>query len=406
MNKNLTFKIYLPSILLILLFHISFISLPYWSGYYTFKYAVIVIIGCFLIFKLKIILNKRFFKINIILLFYVFLVLLSSYINKQYISSRDTFLAAVIFSAIILEIFFLFEYFTIKSKTNKLINILYYLTLFYVAITDMVLIIKPNLYIEKGMYYLIGNKFVVAYLHLQLIALYLQKGKLNNCIVRKNKLNIIFLCILTLFISLKIECSTGIVGLLIMILLISSRKINQKILKKPLLVIFILIVATLFLFLFSSILDNKLVSYFIVDVLQEDITLTGRMTIYQKINEVLSDHLWLGYGYGSSFEIMMNFMRAPNTQNGLLECILEQGIGATILFISLIYLVFKNTKNSKENIPSVIMIYIYILLSSVEITLGISFLTWIAIVLVTGKYNKEKLEIYDKCEKIKQVDKN
>lgn len=390
-------KVYLPSIFVFLLYHVSFISFPYWNGYYNFKYTVIFIVACYLCLRFKIFLNKKFSKINLILLSYIFVVLLSSYINKDYITNRDTFLAAIVFSAVIVESFFLFEYFSINNKTDKLISILYYLTLFYVIVTDLLLIIKPDLYIEKGKYYLIGNKFTVSYLHLQLIALLLQKSKLS--INKKNKIRrcLILYSILTFYICLTMECSTGLVGLIILILMVAYEKTIELTIKKTKVIFITLMLSSSLLMLFSNILNNKIISYFVVNVLQEDITLTGRTTIYEKVGEILQGKLLLGYGYGSSFEVMMNFMRAPNTQNGLLEVVLENGIISVLLLMMLIFAVFKFTEKSMNNFNSILIIYVYIILSCVEITFDISFLVWLALVLVCGT---SKVDTSSKIKKL------
>ena len=86
-------------------------------------------------------------------------------------------------------------------------------------------------------------------------------------------------------------------------------------------------------------------------------------------------------------------MRAPNTQNGLFECILEQGVVATFLLLVLIYKVFSYNRKNTFNLPVIIMIYIYGILSSVEITLNLPFMVFLATVLVFSTYENNSAQV-------------
>ena len=46
-------KIYKPIVFLILLFHASFINLPYINGYGIYKYVILLIVGAFLLIKFQ-----------------------------------------------------------------------------------------------------------------------------------------------------------------------------------------------------------------------------------------------------------------------------------------------------------------------------------------------------------------
>ena len=395
-------KFYFPTIFLILLYHASFITFPYLENYNLLKYLIVLVVGIFLAFSFKTFLNKRYRTINIMLLLYLGVTVISSFVNRHHIHERNVFLVAVLYSIVLIEVFFMFEYFSIKNKTPDLISVLYYLTLFYVILTDCLLIAKPNLYIEKDMYYLIGNKFAVAYLHLQLIVLYLQKVKfINKSTVNQNIIITIFF-VITFFICFKIECSTGIIGLFVLLLLLLLNKSNKNILKKPQTLLIVLFVSCSILLVFPMILNNSFVSHVIVDILGEDLTLSFRMMIYKKAPKLLLANFVFGTCLGSSFEVVMKYMHAPNTQNGLMECILEQGIVGTVLLLILIYFVFKYIDKSKYSVPAIVMIYVFSVLASVEITIDQTFIIWLAIAMVCSDFEIEE----NKKRKFKLVFKN
>ena len=381
------FKLYIPSIFLVLLFHASFITLPYLNNYYNLKYIILLIVGIYLIFRYNTLKRCKFQKINVALMMYLIMVVISSYTNRFNVLSRNVFLSSIVFVVVILEVFLLFEYFYIKGRTKTLIKTLFYLILIYIIITDVIMIIFPTLHVQKGMYYFIGNKFNVSYLHLQLIVLYLQKHSYERKMRISEKATFALLCLLTLFICIYVECSTGVVGLFLLLMLFFVEKKYPIFLKKPKIFFITLFISCSTLLLFSGILKVGVVKYFIEQILHEDITLTGRMIIYSKIDSILANHLLLGYGSGSSFDIIMNTIGAPNTQNGVLEVILEQGLISFFLMMLLAYLILKKNNGALKSNYSVIMVYVLVVLSSIEITLDTTYIIWLSILLICNPQN-------------------
>ena len=384
-------KIYKPVIFLILLFHVIFINFPYIDGYGVIQYLLLVVVGVFLLTRFKVFKRNPFKKINSCMFLYLALVLLSGYMNRGLNIERQVLMTAILFSVKVVEVFFMFELFAINGKQKQLISTLFILTAFYCVISDIVLLVKPTLHIQEGMYYLIGNKFELSYLHLQMIVLYLQmkKNMRIGIISRKISENIAFisLSILSLFICLQIDCSTGVMGIVLLIIFYYLNIDKKKIFGKPIIFLVVLLISCGVLLLFSNIITFEPVRYLVEDVLHKDITLTGRMQIYSSLDTIFNGHLLFGYGLGSSFEVVMHIIGAPNTQNGLLEIILEQGIFSLALLMILIYKVFKYESKSIESNYLVLMIYLYAVFASIEITLSLSFITWLALFLVS-KYQK------------------
>lgn len=385
-------KIYKPTVFLILLFHASFINLPYINGYGMYKYMILVIVGAFLLLQFQTFRKHEYKTINRWLLLYLAMVLISSYINRNSIQERKVFLVAIIFVLTILEIYYLFEYFIILNRTQELIDTLFYLLLFYCILTDIVMIIFPNLYIEKGMYYLTGNKFEVSYLHLQLLVMYLQKEKCNRKLWKFGKSDFIFLVLIAVsfFACINVQCTTGTIGVLLLIVFYYYMSEKEKTLKKPMVFLTILFISVSVLMLFSGIVQLEPVRYLVEDVFHRDITLTGRLNIYESINKVFSGHVLFGYGMGSSFEIVMKMIGAPNTQNGILEIILQQGIISLILLIVLVWKIFHYISKKQGVNYALIILYIYSIFASVEITLDISFLAWLVLALAFEENTKKK----------------
>lgn len=381
-------KIYSSDIIIFLFFHIAFITIPYFEYYDFMKYVIIVSIALYLLYNYKTLFKKKYRRVNAILTLFVLVVLITGYINKDNLKERNVFYAAIVFSVIVLEAFYLFQCFEQKNIVDRAINITYRLTVFYVVLTDMLLILYPKLVLEQEGYYLIGNKFSVVYTHLLMLCLYwFVKGKTS----KNNRFILLILYALTLFVSFYIDSTTGVIGsILLFLFMVLYKKIGLFVMK-PFIPVVILIVSCTFFFIFS-ISDNGLMKFIVVDLLAKDSTMTGRTDIYLNVFSLLPGHLWSGYGYGSTYEVCMDILGAPNTQNGLLELLVQHGIMGVVLFFVLMFMVFKKNSYLKTRLYSraiVAMIYIYIVLASVEITLGLEFFVLLAILTVCSEMDKQ-----------------
>lgn len=401
-------RIYKPIVFLILIFHAAFIDLPYVEGYGLFKYISLVMVGVFLILQYRTFKKHKFKEVNLWMILYATMVVISSFVNKDGGLERNVFGVAIIFAITIIEVFFLFEYFVIKGRMRELITTLYYLLLIYCVLTDVVMVLFPTLHIEKGMYYFTGNKFTISYLHLQLLIVYLQKEKYIRHFGKVNMKDIMFmiLSIFSFIVCINVECTTGMIGIILLVAFYYFIAKKGKTLKKPQIFIGILVISVSVLFLFSGVLQMEPIRYVVEEIFHRDISLTGRLDIYEKIDSVFLGHVLFGYGMGSSFEVVMKMIGAPNTQNGVLEIILQQGILSLILFIVLVWKIFKYVSRRNNINYALIMLYIYALFASVEITLDISFIIWLGLALVFEEdfemlncHKENRLNGKDNCEK-------
>lgn len=369
-------KIKVSTILTIIIYHICCINLYYVKNYNMIIYLLMFIGGMFLLTKIKYFLSKQYKKINILLILFIVIIIISSLYNGHNV------LRGIVYSIKIIEMFLFWEYINQRKETLNSLKIYFFLTICYLIITDVLIIVNPLLF-ENTDNYFIGNKFNVSYTHITLAILYLQiyKEKIHKNIKSKC-IMILFFCIVVI-ISVRIECTTAIIGFLFLILLMNIPKsIKQKIVN-PKIVIAVLIICGVMPFFISKILNTKVISYIIVNIFKENLTLTGRTNIFQKLPELLLEKIVLGYGYGNSYEILMKFMNAPNTQNGVLECIFNYGILGTGGLFLLIYNIFKNLTHSdcyKKYYPIIINLYIYLFLATIEITIGLYFFMLLSII--------------------------
>ena len=367
-------KINIINIMAFIIYHIIFVTFSYVDNYNVIVLALEILMLFLLCLKIKVIINKKFAKINILLIAFIFIIFIGA------IRSGSTFMRGIIFGIKVLEIFIFCEYAYQKNKIDSVIKTFFYLTLFYVIITDILLISVPSLFMRYNNYF-VGNKFYVSYLHILLFTFYM-------CLPKKNKRFTIILYAYSIIISIIVNCNTALIGvILIALLYLLKDRVN---LVNPALIIIVILVSSSILFMFRGILNYKPIQFFIVEILNEDLTLTGRLEIYDNDLEIISKKLFLGYGYGNSHDVMYDAIKAPNTQNGLLECVLNFGILGTFILLLIIYNVFKNYDKNKNKIPLIIYIYAFSILGMVEVTINITYIAVIA--LINNRFIKEKGE--------------
>ena len=378
-------KFSIESIIAILILHLMVINIYYLNFYSELQYVIIFSIGIYLLQHSKFIMSKQNISIKILMLLFGSIVIISSIINRHV---SVTPITGFIYT---LKVWQCILFFLIVNKKNKfwnVIKIFYRLSLVYVILTDILIIFFPKMKILYGNNYLIGNKFEVVYLHFFLICLYMldYKKKIYTIEIRRdkkvkiyNKIGGIFLWVLTLIVSLIVECSTGVVGCIIIAIFVCLKGILANILNKW----WVFLIATAFfnsiMFLWQSMLNNYYVEFFITQFLNKDLSLTGRTVIYSKILPVVSKQLWFGYGQGNAYYVVKNSLKVfPNAQNGILQCIINFGVLGVIFMITMFCLILYK-KNTSKVYPIIIMIYLYVIISAIEITFELNMIVLFSI---------------------------
>lgn len=377
MKKSL--KISIDSVILCFLYFLFYTSLPYFNMHTTFKYVAIAVIAVYLFPKYKYFLNKDYIYVNIFLLLFVAATVFASYINRNMITTIDTFLSSILFSISLIECFFVMEYEAKKGNIKKVIKIFYYISLLLTVITDVLVFVIG----EVDGHYLNGTKFQVVYLHILLIALLFVRYKQGQMIRQKFHFALVFFAILSIIIGVYVDCNTGVIGMFLLFIFNFLISKFPRFFKNPFAYIGVLLLSCSFVFLYESVLGNSLVQKFVVDVLGRNLTLTGRTDIYVDLPLVLSDRIWTGYGYRSSYEISMINFGFTNTQNGLADWVLQIGvIGTTLLLIFILTVLYCGRKTlKKSSAGNSVLAYLYTMaiLASVEITISQVYLGVVAV---------------------------
>lgn len=394
---RISLKISISSMLAIPLFLTQFIIMPYISWYNLLRYGTIIVVGLYVGRRIRVVIQKKYLFLNVISLIFSFFTIIASYFNRSRLGDRDPFLASIPFAAAFVFFLFYMEIMAEKKKVKRVIEIFFRTALVVLLITDILIFVAPSLLSIYGNYF-VGTKFRVVYLHILTIIFYLslnQAGKLNTY----KKILLILLAAWSLFIGIYVDCSTGIVGVAVLLLLLLAIKRKERLFLNGKFYCVMQALCLGFVFFYEFVLNNPTVEYFIVDILGRDITLTSRTRIYELVPLILTEHSgWMiGMGYGSSYDLGMRFAGFPDTQNGILEWIWQVGIPTTIIMVLMFAVIlniskqYMNEKNRGLLLPLIAGLYLFTILGTVEITITSMYFS-IAICIMasaTGTYEKK-----------------
>lgn len=361
----------------IAIFHLLFIKINYlyYQDYRQIKILSLSLAILLLLTKIKILVLKQWRIINLFVVLLALTIVYSSYTNR-YFKSSDTVTSDLLAFGLI-ALFWLIEY-SIQNKTTPiLLKTIFMCSFIYCFITDILWIMYPSVYGEANSF-LVGNKFDVSYLHFWMAISYLLYLKIKNLSKRKLYIALYVWAICVAIIS---ECTTAVVGCVVFILLFCFRRQVEHVIRRALSVVIALIFFDSILIVNSAILSAPPINFFIVSVLGEDVGLTGRVGIYQKaLATILGSPIW-GYGYENNYTVSVNYIGAANIQNGILDCVMSYGIiGTLILLLIIIMLIRQNRESISYTIIAVL--YVYIVISSVEIAFNGWFFACVAFLLL------------------------
>ena len=117
-----------------------------------------------------------------------------------------------------------------------------------------------------------------------------------------------------------------------------------------------------------ALLQIPLIKNFIENVLHESTDLTGRTLIYARAMMSLTISPIFGVGNENNYTVARMFSKGANLQNGILDNVLSYGlVGTGVFLLLLLFCIYKGKKIN--NYPFVIWVYVWIVLSMVEVTL-------------------------------------
>ncbi len=365
-------RIRVSTIVYFLIFVVTFLTLPYLESYNTVKYVFLLFDGVYCIKYIKMVFaEKRFLLINILVTFTAIWVIGTAlFLNGNV--ERNTFLAAIVYYGALLELVFIIEISIIKNDFDRFLKIFLILFGTAIAIVDTQVIVESILgmgYDFKT--YIFGIKFNVGILNIQYIIFYWMYMERYEKL-KKNK--IILLILLEILVSWLAYTSTLVViGAALLIGFIFENKI-KRIVENPAFFIGIYILSATFIYWYPILLKSEPIIA-LSNYMGENISdMSGRTTVFRMIPIICSSHLWTGYGYGTSYEIIWERIKVADAQNGFWELMVNIGLIGALLYTIMLVLPYFQMRKKRETFPLYYYIAIIVLLACVEVPYGNSLL--------------------------------
>ena len=361
MSKDVLYRYIFILFLLIPFFEPDYIIVTCFKIHQIYK--IWQYISCCLIFILYI-KESKISKFWIILLLYKLIILISTYINpngEMFYSIQNMIQILALCSII--------EYLINKKLHIEMFKVLNFIFQVLVYMNLLTMILYPN-----GLYFsLYSNNWLLGYDNLHIVTFIPAMTFAVICsYFKKNKIDLYTICFLLICnISVFIRMSANSLVCIIifdLLLLISKKNIlNNAFFKLKNYVIFYII-------FFYSIIIYRIQNSFkwiIVDVLNKDLTFSGRTYIWDKVMDYVKKQPIIGYGVENTTirTIKNGSISATHSHNHVLEVLYQGGYVGLVLFCTLMYLVIKEIrKNSKNYTTKIISIAIacFIIMMLVE----------------------------------------
>ncbi|CEP47884.1 Lipid A core--O-antigen ligase-like protein [[Clostridium] sordellii] len=302
--------------------NLYFFNIGYIKPFLIIWKSMVILISTYIFYKY---INK----FSIILIIFTFINIFSSFVNRN-IS------IGIIYSSFVLLSTCIYISYLSKYDFKELITGMYYMYSFIIIANFLSMTLYPDGISQKdGIFpiYLLGGKNAIQMILLPSIyIIYLY----SYTIYEKMKI-IPFIVILISVISMYMsESGTGVtVSIASMIFLLMYKKINLK--GKTYILIYILIFFSIVVFRLQEVLFKE----FIVDILHKDITLTGRVYIWDLVLKNIKMIGLIGLGRGNTFILDNFYLRVNETHNGFLEVFLYSGIIGLTIFLIMVWMIIK-----------------------------------------------------------------
>lgn len=344
-------------------------------------------------------LKRKYFFVWMLVLSLCLVLMISMYVNRRPLVGSIPIRTTVRQVLYLWELFALMIWAAERGESQFVISFVYMYLLILTIVTDFLLLTKIIVF-RNGSHesYLVGTKFSVSYLHMNLVAFWALRNRSENT-YRITKINV-FLAIALVGISLYINCLTGVLGATAMLVFMHwcRSKRTQKILRltSPNVLTIALIGNVVFAFTARQIMTIPVVAFFVSSVLGRSTTLTGRISIFEMFGDKINFFWVWGCGVGNEHAAASWLFGYDNAQNAFLQWLLQAGIVATVLLCGLMLFIFRQLSRSNKQekvLPLVVLVYVYIIMGMVETTFNMSFIMWLAVIFMLVNEKQKTVDI-------------
>ncbi len=344
--------------------------------------------------------RKNQFKTLLTLAVFCVMLVISMFVNRNAVFGesplRDTFRLLLF----LLELFLLMIVLAETGRGKAAITFLFWYVAAITLLNDA-LMFSGFIRFGAGRFetYLVGTKFSVSYLHMNLLTLWAIRSKWQNRRRRLPKWAVLLAAAYIVGVAVRVDCMTGIIGCVALVVLFAmvDSKRRGKLLRftSPMILLLTLVASVVFVMLVDVILELPIVKFVIEDVFERDLTLTGRTNIYSAYFKSMEGRMLWGVGFGNANDASVTMFGYENVQNALLQWVLQVGFPATAGLVAVMYQVFRQIHRKKLHnmnmiLPLVALIYMYVLLGTVETTFNMAFIMWFALIFMLANEKQKQ----------------
>ncbi|MCR5671529.1 MAG: hypothetical protein K6G10_11045 [Butyrivibrio sp.] len=380
-------EVFFVSVLLLVLSVVNF-NYRYYPRYARDAIVIALVLFAYCIAHFLILLDSKYIFFNIFLLVFGGEMLYSNIINRR-IQGDFVITYKDIFTQVLRYIlpFFLMEIMKEKNYLKDTMMMLWAETLGLCLITDAHAILKGAKHIGGIGSYLVGNKFNLSYTHFFLLAFFMTVWDREK---KRDRILMIVQVAVSFVITIYSECTTALVAMLLFFVVYFFRKLFMEKCANPISALLVMLISNVVLLVFPTVTQWGPIKNFIENVLHEDVTLTGRLRGIGRILAAISVSPVWGVGYHNNYAVSKLITRMDDLQNGLADVILSFGIVGGILFIILTFICL-NAAYDEASTGFLMLAYLFILISSVEITLNLKFVVVLAFLFACTERKRDPL---------------
>lgn len=269
-----------------------------------------------------------------------------------------------------------------------LIKVLFKITSVYCIISLISMIYLGHSDNGTEIVYFFGYKFMTSYYFLFWLALFRTKYQEEIESQYRYRVLYLFLIICVFGVCKWLYCSTATIAVVFLFLeQFLPHKIKDFLFQRKTILVSMVLAGVVPLVI-EMILKNKFVQYIIVELLQKDLNMTGRLRIFTMITRVIKQRPVWGYGYGNI--AVETFVGFGNAQNGLMQQLVDYGFVGLIVFLLSVFIILTNKKHCSKINGLYSMIYVLIICSIVEISYN--YLFYITLFLIGAFLQKNYRE--------------
>lgn len=263
-----------------------------------------------------------------------------------------------------------------RGRIATVINVFFWMTVVY-CILSAAFIIEVGTADGLLLYYFAGNKFSTSYYFVMLACLTYVKLEAGGSSRKVTIMATAALGLLALLVAIHLYCSTAAVMAVLVVMLALMPRRFQQVLTKPSVVVGAMLLTGIVLPFLTQVLQIPIVQHVVVDILGENLSLSGRDLIYSSLSAVIGESPVLGYGYGNAAVAM--YVGYGNAQNSIMETVVNYGL---IGLCAILYMAWVSARGRKPSWAwgAYALLYAMILGSVVEITYNYFF--FIALMVV------------------------